>query len=98
MFIVSNFQRLLPDVSFPTARQRLVFQPVEVLLIIFHESRLQRAKPVLWLPTERHDAQGVTRQLGLRVVRDRLAAVEEERDFIPAKYPAQRVVIAIQRS
>ena len=98
MFLVRDFQRPLPRAPFPAARERFVFQFVEVLFAGMNQTGLQRAEPIVVLPVECRRAQRVTRQLRQRVVRDPFAAVEKKGDFIAMKYAAQHVMVAVQRA
>src|SRR5581483_9314546 len=87
-----------PDRALPTAGQRFVLEAVDFLLRGGDEAGLQRGEPILMDPRRNHRAQRVARQLGERMVRDRFAAIEEERDFVAREYAGERVVIRLERT
>src|SRR6185437_1975016 len=97
-FMIGGLPRLLPGGPLPSARQRFVFEFVEIIFANITKAGLQGAEPVIVRPAEGNGAQGVARQLGERVVRHRLAPVEKERDFVTAKHALQDIVIALQAS
>ena len=61
---------------------RFVLELINLLLLSGHQAGLKGCKPVIAQPAKGHRAQRAARQLGQRVMRHRLAAVEEERDFV----------------
>ncbi len=89
-------ERLVPVRAVPAVGERKVFQPVNVLVVIVDKTGLQRAEPVVELPAIGKRAQGEARQLRKRVVRDWLAAVEEEGDAEAREDAAQRGVMVIK--
>src|SRR6266545_1474619 len=91
-----DFDRLQPGPSAPATRQRFVLQAVDRRVVIVHQPGLQSAEPVVVFPPEGHGAQRVTGQLRQRVIGDRLAPIEKERDLVTRKDTAYDIVVSLQ--
>src|SRR5438477_5754047 len=94
--VVADVQPVLPSVTFQASGQSLVFQSIDLVLACWNQAGFQGAKPILPPPVECDCAQSGARQFGQRMMRNRLATIQKERDFITEKYSTQEVVILIE--
>ena len=94
--VIGNFQRLPPGCARPAVFQCGGFEQINLLIADPGQSGLERAEPVVTRPVEGDDAQREAGQLRQRVMRDRFALVEEERNFVTVKYAAERVFMGVQ--
>ncbi len=96
LVFMGDGQRLAPDLAFPAAGQRLIFQLVNRVFARGDQAALECAEPVVVPPTERHRANGKPREFRQRVVRHRRAPIHEERNFVAPKYAGDRGMIGLQ--
>ncbi len=87
-----------PGLAGPALGQGLVFQVVNGLFVAGDQAGLEGAEPVVVPPVEGCQSYGVARQLRQRMVRGRLAAIQEERNPVPRKNAPQYVVVAFHRA
>ncbi len=80
----------------PAEFERGVFQPVNFGFVHGRKPGLERGKPVVVPPVKRDGAERAAGQFGQRVMRDGFAPVEEERNFVAAENPRQRLVIIVE--
>ena len=89
-------QRFAPFLPAPAEFERGVFQPVNFGFGHRRKAGLERGKPVVLPPVKRDGAERAPRQLGERVMRHGLAAVEKERNAVTMKRACQRFVIGVE--
>ena len=98
VLVFRQFERLKPRPTFPAELQGQVFERVQLVILDGKEACLQHAEPIVVSPAKRDRAQRVTREFRQRVVRDPLAAVKEERNFVAREDTTECVVIAVERA
>src|SRR2546430_1030256 len=84
---------LQPHLAAPAMRDGFDLQIIQRVFVDVHEPGLQCAEPVIDFPAERNRVQGVARELSKRVMRHRLASVQEKRNFSAREHATKRIVV-----